>query len=265
MKKFFSILVLCFVALSFSAMAQIKIYPDNRVKFFGDRPDDDPMKDLSMQVYGNYGTYLSNGKIGFGDDYPIKEKVYIGEYGQNIDSDQLELHGDNGVYFTWARGYGYNNILAHIQNIPFILEDAFYFQTDVYSKGILLSSDRRFKQNIKPITEISGKLKQINGVKYTLKADDIKISTNSDPAGKLSEKEKKDIAYFTGLEKKMSENKKDRIGFIAQELQSIFPELVSENEEGYLYVDYAGMIPVLVEAIKEQQAKINELKKQFQL
>jgi hypothetical protein len=51
----------------------------------------------------------------------------------------------------------------------------------------------------------------------------------------------------------------DRYGFIAQELRKTFPELVDENEEGYLNVDYIGLIPVLVEAIKELQVKVETL------
>lgn len=51
----------------------------------------------------------------------------------------------------------------------------------------------------------------------------------------------------------------DRIGLIAQDLQKVFPELVSKNNEGYLGVHYIGMIPILVEAIKEQQQIIDTL------
>jgi len=52
---------------------------------------------------------------------------------------------------------------------------------------------------------------------------------------------------------------KTRLGFIAQDLKAIFPELVDEDKDGYMYVDYVGLIPVLVESVKEQQAQIDEL------
>lgn len=52
-------------------------------------------------------------------------------------------------------------------------------------------------------------------------------------------------------------------GYLAQDMQKVFPELVLEDEEGYLSIDYIGLIPVLVEAIKEQQAIIEELQKQM--
>jgi len=51
------------------------------------------------------------------------------------------------------------------------------------------------------------------------------------------------------------------MGFIGKELQTVFPELVKQDKNGYLSVDYISIIPVLVEAVKEQQAQIEELKK----
>jgi len=48
---------------------------------------------------------------------------------------------------------------------------------------------------------------------------------------------------------------------LAQEVKKVFPELVKENEKGELSVNYIGLIPVLIESIKEQQKQIDELKK----
>jgi hypothetical protein len=50
-------------------------------------------------------------------------------------------------------------------------------------------------------------------------------------------------------EKKFSDAK--QIGFIAQELEEVYPELVITDEQGYKRVDYAKITPILVEAIKE--------------
>jgi hypothetical protein len=49
--------------------------------------------------------------------------------------------------------------------------------------------------------------------------------------------------------------------FIAQELEKIFPELVyaPDSKREYYGVDYVGMVPILVEAIKEQQSIIEDL------
>lgn len=50
-------------------------------------------------------------------------------------------------------------------------------------------------------------------------------------------------------------------GVIAQEIEKVLPEVVKENTDGSKAVAYTEIIPVLIEAIKEQQKQIDELKK----
>jgi len=45
-------------------------------------------------------------------------------------------------------------------------------------------------------------------------------------------------------------------GILAQEVEKVFPELVKKNEQGYLSVNYSGLIPILIESTKEQQRQI---------
>jgi len=51
-------------------------------------------------------------------------------------------------------------------------------------------------------------------------------------------------------------------GVIAQEIEKVLPELVVESD-GVKSVSYGNIVGVLIEAIKEQQKEINELKKKF--
>ena len=53
-----------------------------------------------------------------------------------------------------------------------------------------------------------------------------------------------------------------KIGLLAQDVQKVFPELVktANDQHQTLSVNYQGLIPVLINAIKEQQKQINELK-----
>jgi len=56
------------------------------------------------------------------------------------------------------------------------------------------------------------------------------------------------------------------IGFIAQEIKNIIPELVfgdEEDDDKLLTIDYASMVAVLVKAIQEQQTQINQLKREI--
>ena len=53
------------------------------------------------------------------------------------------------------------------------------------------------------------------------------------------------------------------IGLIAQEVEKIFPELVSTDSQGYRSIAYQNLVPVLIEAVKEQQKTIESQQKQI--
>lgn len=89
------------------------------------------------------------------------------------------------------------------------------------------TSDKNLKEDIVNIENSLDKVSKLNGVKFKWK--------NS---GELS------------------------IGVIAQDLEEVFPELVRETEE-HKTVNYNGLIGVLIEAIKDQQNQINNLKEEI--
>ncbi len=115
------------------------------------------------------------------------------------------------------------------------LAERFYLSGDgnAWLQGTLAqSSDMRLKKNIVPLHLSLNKLTQLNGYTYNW------ISKDKDPS--------------------------EQIGLIAQEVQKLYPQLVSEikgqNGETTLAVNYTGLIPVLIEGMKEQQKQIDELK-----
>jgi hypothetical protein len=57
---------------------------------------------------------------------------------------------------------------------------------------------------------------------------------------------------------------KEDIGVIAQEVQEVLPELVRENENGYLSVRHQGITPVLIEAVKELYSMVIDLKEELE-
>ena len=60
---------------------------------------------------------------------------------------------------------------------------------------------------------------------------------------------------------KKDKNEKNHYGFIAEDVEKILPNLVSHDEEGKAQgIQYSKMTAVLLEAIKEQQIQIDELK-----
>lgn len=92
-------------------------------------------------------------------------------------------------------------------------------------------SDRRYKTDIEPINDALSLIERLRGVHFNWRRDEY-------PDYKFSEK--------------------PQIGFIAQEIADIIPEVVTQGDDGYYWVDYGRLTPVIVEAIKVQARLINE-------
>ena len=92
--------------------------------------------------------------------------------------------------------------------------------------SITANSDINLKKNLLKIENALEKVEQINGYTYELKADD----------------------------------SKRHAGVIAQEIQTVLPEIVNKGNDGILGVEYGNISALLIEAIKEQQTQIKELK-----
>ncbi len=121
--------------------------------------------------------------------------------------------------------------------------------------SIVLTSDIRLKENVKQFHGGVTRLALLNPITFNYKSDAFKMAPTDVVADTMVvDKEK--------IEADKNFNSKTRYGFSAQEVQEIFPDLVTEDENGYLSVDYIGLIPVLVDALKEQQAEIVALKRQ---
>lgn len=70
------------------------------------------------------------------------------------------------------------------------------------------------------------------------------------------------VIQINGVGFRWKDSKEETIGVIAQDIEGVLPELV-KNSNGTKTVNYNGLIGVLIEAIKEQQRQIEELKKQI--
>ena len=93
-------------------------------------------------------------------------------------------------------------------------------------KGVRNISDSRVKYDLKKIENAVDKLKSLSG--YTFKRKDL-----------------------NGI--------KDT-GLLAQDVRSVLPEVVNENHEGILSIEYSKMMGLIVEAIKELNVKIDLIK-----
>jgi hypothetical protein len=78
------------------------------------------------------------------------------------------------------------------------------------------------------------------------------------------------LAKLTKLNGKVfttnGKNKKDlELGFTVSDIAEVFPEIIAEDQQGYQYVNYNELVPIMVEAIKEQQVVIMELTKNLEV
>jgi len=67
------------------------------------------------------------------------------------------------------------------------------------------------------------------------------------------------INHIDGVFFKYKDSGDKSVGFVAQQIQKVLPEVVSEDNNGYLGVNYSGVTAVLVEAIREQSSIISDL------
>jgi len=93
------------------------------------------------------------------------------------------------------------------------------------------SSDERLKDNVELISDPIGKVQSLKGVTW-------EWNDNASEAAKQS----------------------PNLGVIAQDVEKVLPQLVHDRENGYKGVDYAKLTGLLIEAIKEQQKQIDDLK-----
>ncbi len=187
-------------------------------------------------------TVLANGNMGIGNNNPTRplsfpaslgEKILLypggaGEVGIGVYGNELRLHADNpgaSVSFGTQDNAGVFTQAGRFQiSAPYAL----FVNGSIGANGTTYVSDERFKQNITAIQSPLQKLLQINGVEYEMKA---------------------------GTFQKNNFQKGRQIGLLAQNVEKVIPEAVNEMD-GYKGVDYAKLVPLLIESIKEQQKQI---------
>ena len=107
-------------------------------------------------------------------------------------------------------------------------DDATFADDLTVNGDVNISSDLRLKSNIVSLGSTISKLLLIDGKSYIMDKDG-----------------------------------KQKIGVLAQEVKAVFPELVGKDIKGMLTVNYQGLVPVLINALNEQESKINDQQKQI--
>ncbi|MDD4830501.1 MAG: T9SS type A sorting domain-containing protein [Bacteroidales bacterium] len=234
-----------------TAFSQLKVKGDNGKVIIGTVPSEasqiyveDFNNILSASIFGK-GGYGSGAKLSFGDFGRMNFSswnVFIGEYG-STDTDKLWLHGKYGFYLTYS--IGVNVMYYDLFNDRF-----FHLETELITHGVRIPATKSSQQNVSIIKNSIGKINSINGITYQYKFFNNISDTTTTQGG--SAKEIADQEFFNNLNEEMNNYAPQKNGFDAVQLKNVFPELVETDKDGNSYIDYTGLIPVLVEAIKEQ-------------
>ena len=236
---------------------------------------------IGFNLFAADGDLIVNGNVGIGTTNP-GAKLHVARTGANstgilIDASgadaggygALSLYRSNtagAVTNTWTIG---TNISATVNDFEFSNDDATPFKIiksgavtntlvlkagnvgigttepgyklhvagPAYSTGGWQSSDVRFKENVMPIESPLEKILNIKGVTFNWRTEEFK-------------------------EKGFPEGR--RYGVIAQEIEKVLPEVVKEGPGGEKNVSYTEIIPVLIEAMKEQQKTLERQQKEIE-
>lgn len=133
---------------------------------------------------------------------------------------------------------------------------------------LVTDSDEGLKENIVQMDQqnssVLADLSCLNPVTYNYKLREKKIVLTDEDMGitdiAADDPEMAELLKDKQVEEEPSQvMTKTHFGFIAQELQQVYPELVYENDNGTLSVCYVELIPILVQSIKELNAKVEAL------
>ncbi|MFZ4057850.1 MAG: tail fiber domain-containing protein, partial [Ferruginibacter sp.] len=107
---------------------------------------------------------------------------------------------------------------------------------NVQANNFFQFSDARFKQNVRSIDNALANIEKLNGKRYEFNQAAFEDH------------------HFDAT---------TQLGLIAQDLEKVYPELVTTDKNGFKSVNYIGLIPVLIEGMKAQQEMIRQQQKQI--
>lgn len=174
---------------------------------------------------GSFNTFVGNGAGAGSMPLSSNGNVFIGYFAGSQETGDSLLYIDNSSSATPLIWGNFKQGAKEVRvNGDFC-----------YTGSLLTCSDLRFKNNIKPIENALIGLTSLQGITHEWRHEEFE-----------------DFVW----------SKRSEYGVLAQEVEAIFPELVSEDDRGYKFVNYTKFTPLFIEAIKEQQDQIDRLKQE---
>jgi hypothetical protein len=178
-------------------------------------------------IVGGNGTGLEvHGNVGYNQD-PLTYFLLRGQADTSWKAVKIRLTGDAGGQDIEFRRIAENGADSRMWYVPR------GGNTVNFEYPIVQPSDSRLKDNITPITTPVEKIKALSGVEFDWNSGE-QVGTHD-------------------------------VGLIAQDVEAVLPEAVTTQEDGYKNLAYTKVIPLLVEAMKEQQTMIEALRAEIEL
>lgn len=243
MKK--TLFLFCLLFWAFSVCAQLSVMRNGQVNVgkashletipFGNNssvlPPNEPLYFDTISLCNIYSPISNDGlgRIAFKIPNNGCPFAAIGETG-NGQFGSLGLHGQRGFCVTMGTIDVNPEVLFYFDKNK---GDQFLFNYDLFAPGVSVVSDTRLASNIERLEYDANGLYDLTAVSYKLKSTPDKIiEENNNPA---------------------------RFGFMAQQVEDVYPDLVRRDPSGLLYIDYIGMIPLLVDALQKMKSRTDSL------
>jgi hypothetical protein len=151
---------------------------------------------------------------------------YGGKQPNNTQNIKQFYTGNQGQVWTYKKISQNSNGTSNLLILPVTYTDVLVQKDLIVEGSILNPSDITLKKNVNELT--NSEILNLNPVEFNFKSD---------------------------------EEEKKHYGFIAQDIEKIFPELVSNNTMGYKTVNYLELIPIMLSKMKQMQNEIDSIKK----
>jgi hypothetical protein len=166
-----------------------------------------------------------------------EQQINPGKHRWRIGVDQ---RGSSDALFidSYANGSGSSILTAQPNgNIGLGMSPSYRLDVNgqLRASNVSVTSDQRLKANIRPLSGTLTQVRALRGVRYTFRREEFR-----------------DQNLPTG----------EQVGVLAQEVEKVYPELVSTDTQGFKSVNYAQLTPVLIEAVKELATENEQLRAQ---
>jgi len=192
--------------------------------------------ELNSLIYGDFSTDF----VRLNANVDIRNTLRFPNSGAVLWVGGTEALWFNGTYYSWGFGGGYNYFGSPVTIGNPANPGAYrlYVAGNVGVTGTVTNpSDARYKKNVSELTDVLSAIQKMRGVHYEWDTEDFP-----------------DMKFDNSLQ----------LGFIAQEVEPVFPELVKTDNNGYKSMDYSKMTVVLFQAIKEQQKLLDSQNKRIE-